>query len=298
MWSGLGSFGRYRVRMAIHIGCGSWRDDEYVGVLYPKGFPPKQRLRGYSQWFDRVELNASYHSLPTPEMMAGWAGQTSKGFFFDVKLPRGFSDDASAAAKNGLCERTLESIQPLLETKKFGVFLLTLSPSFTTKNHRLDELDDVVAKLRPHRIAVEFRSREWVEGDRLAEALDYFRSRKLVWVALDLPRVDSPKLLPPIDEVTNPDVAYMRLHGRNPNYLTGENAKDKHRYAYTEKDLKEIAWRIQKLAAKAKDVHVSVNNHAEDFAPKAAIALRRILGQPVLSTPPAMTDGGEQGSLF
>ncbi|MGC4074207.1 MAG: DUF72 domain-containing protein [Nibricoccus sp.] len=285
--------------MAIHIGCGSWRDDEYVGVLYPKGFPPKQRLRGYSQWFDRVELNASYHSLPTPEMMAGWAAQTSKDFFFDVKLPRGFSDNAAAAAKSGLCERTLESIRPLLDAKKFGMFLLTLSPSFTAKKHQLEELDDVVETLRPHRIAVELRSRDWVEGARLTETLEHFRSRGLVWVALDLPRINSPALIPPIDEVTNPSAAYMRLHGRNPHYLSGENAKDKHRYSYPERELKQIAERIQSLAAKAKDVHVSVNNHAEDFAPKAAIALRRLLGQPVRTDLPELTEGGgEQGALF
>lgn len=36
---------------------------------------------------------------------------------------------------------------------------------------------------------------------------------------------------------------------------------------------------MRRVATKAKDVHVSVNNHAEDFAPKAAIALRRLLGQ-------------------
>jgi uncharacterized protein YecE (DUF72 family) len=284
--------------MAIHIGCGSWRDDEYVGVLYPKKLPEKKRLLFYTKWFDRVELNATYHALPKVESVQAWEAQTPEGFFFDVKLPRGFSDDPAAAAKNGLCERMHEMIAPFLAAKKFGVFLLTLSPSFTTKHRSLEELDEVVEKLRPHRIAVEFRNRDWVEGARLAATLDYFRTRGLVWVALDLPRIDSPKLLPPIDEVTNPAVAYMRLHGRNPNYLLGENAKDKHRYAYTEKDLKEIAARIQKLATKAKDVHVSVNNHAEDFAPKAAIALRRLLGQPVPSAIPEMTDGDGQSSLF
>jgi uncharacterized protein YecE (DUF72 family) len=281
--------------MAIHIGCGSWRDDEYVGVLYPKKLPEKKRLAVYTKWFDRVELNATYHALPKLEYVQAWEAQTPQGFFFDVKLPRGFSDNPAASAKDGLCERTLEMIQPFLEAKKFGVFLLTLSPSFTTKRHRLEELDDVVEKLRPHRIAVELRNRDWVEGDRLAETLEYFRKRKLAWVALDLPRIDSPKLLPPIDEVTNPAVAYMRLHGRNPNYLSGENAKDKHRYAYTERDLKEIVTRIQKLATKATDVHVSVNNHAEDFAPKAAIALRRLLGQPV---PDGLPSEDGQGTLL
>lgn len=271
--------------MAIHIGCGSWADPEYVGVLYPRGWPQNERLRGYAQWFDRIELNASYHRLPTPEMIAGWAEQTPAGFLFDIKLPKDFSDNAGAAIKAGMGDRVLRSIQPLLDAKKFGAFLFTLAPSFSRRNHRLEELDGVVEKLRPHRMAVELRHRDWVEADALPATLEYFRSRKLAWVALDLPALSSPKLLPAIDEVTHPQLAYMRLHGRNPDYLNAKDAAGRHHHDYTEVELEEIAGRIRTLGTRAKDVHVSVNNHALDFAPKAALALRRLLGQSVRTEP-------------
>jgi hypothetical protein len=31
--------------MAIRVGCGSWGDQEYVGLLYPPGLPAAKRLQ-------------------------------------------------------------------------------------------------------------------------------------------------------------------------------------------------------------------------------------------------------------
>ena len=69
--------------MAIHLGCGSWADAHYVGLLYPKGAAANTRLHLYAQWFDRIELNASYHNTPTARQVSDWASQTPPGFIFD-----------------------------------------------------------------------------------------------------------------------------------------------------------------------------------------------------------------------
>jgi uncharacterized protein YecE (DUF72 family) len=84
--------------------------------------------------------------------------------------------------------------------------------------------------------------------------------------------------MPPLDEVTQPQLAHLRLHGRNPRWPELKTAEEKHRYDYNDPELHEIAARARTLAAKAQEVHVVANNHASDFAPKAALALRRILG--------------------
>jgi uncharacterized protein YecE (DUF72 family) len=127
-------------------------------------------------------------------------------------------------------------------------------------------------------LAVELRHRGWVDGKAKAATRGFFRERKLVWVALDLPRLNLPSLLPPLDEVTNSNLAYVRLHGRNPGWAKAKSAAERHHWDYSARELKEIARRIRKLADRAKDVHVSLNNHAEDFAPKAALRLQEILG--------------------
>ena len=273
--------------MPIHIGCGSWTDDAYVGLLYPKGSPKTARLHTYAHWFDRVEVNSTYYATPSRKTVATWVAQTPAHFIFDVKLHRRFSENPRAAADGDLVEILLEALEPLLAAKRLGAFLLTLAPGFGPPRHALDELDGAAGKLRPHApLAVELRHRGWVEGAALASTLAYFRARQLSWVALDLPRLRASAILPPIDEVTDRALAYVRLHGRNPRYLQATDAAGRHHHDYTAAELEEIAARLEALAARAKNVHVSVNNHAENFAPKAALALRRLLGQPV---PPALS---------
>lgn len=285
--------------MAIRIGCGSWTDQDYVGLLYAKGTKPADRLRAYPHWFERVEVNASYYAIPTASTVAHWADQTPASFLFDLKLPRTFSEAPHRAATSAALPALLRALEPLIAAKKLGGFLLTLSPSFSPDQHRLDELDLTAQALLPIApLAVELRHRGWIHDARRSATLAFFRERKLTWVALDLPPINASAVLPPLDEVTTPSFAYVRLHGRNPRYLEAKTAAERHRHDYTPAELAEIAARIRSLAARAKDVHVSVNNHYADFAPKAALALRRLLGQPVPSSPPVHVDGDGQRSLF
>ena len=84
--------------------------------------------------------------------------------------------------------------------------------------------------------------------------------------------------MPVVDEVTNPQLAYLRLHGRRKDWLTLKDQEAKHTYAYSKKELQEIATRVKALANQAKTVHVVANNHAQDLAPKTALALQQLLG--------------------
>lgn len=261
----------------IHVGCGSWADDEYVGVLYPKELPKKERLRGYAAHFDRVEVNSTYYAVPSAATVQTWSELTPPGFVFDVKLHRVFSQSPKKSIAGDQPARLLQALQPIIEARKLGAFLLTLSPFFGPGKHSLAELDGLTEKLGPFPVAVELRHRGWVDGAARESTLDYFRRHGLAWVALDLPQLDAHEILPPIDEVTNPSLAYLRLHGRNPKYLEAESAEQRHDYKYGPAEIGEIAARIRGLAARAENVHVSVNTHAHDFAPKAALALKRRL---------------------
>lgn len=268
--------------MAIRIGCGSWADDDYAGLLFPKKLPKTERLRAYAQWFERIELNATYHALPPRARVAEWVSQTPEGFLFDVKLPNWFSTTPSASIQGTSVDKLLSVIRPMIDAHRLGGFLFTLLPSFSPKKNQLSELDGLAKRFEPFPVAVEIRHRGWIEEDRLSSTLDYFRQNQLAWVALDLPPLVASPILPPIDEVTHPSRAYMRLHGRNPDYLKkGQKASERHRYEYSEAELHEIIARIQSLASRAESVHVSVNTHCDDLAPKNALALRRLLGQPV-----------------
>lgn len=264
--------------MAIQIGTGSWTDAEYRGVLYPPGLPAGQRLRHYATRFDHVEVNSSYYATPRRAVVEEWAKETPPGFIFQIKLHRAISQNPAKAAEGDLPARILHSAQPLIEAGKLGSFLLVLPPSFGPEKHSLEELDALAEKLRPCRLAVELRDNGWVKGPRRERAVDHFRARQLVWVNVDMPKIKGSAIMPDVDEVTHPDLAYFRLHGRNPGWLEAKSAEERHRHEYTARQLDEIAARVQTMAAAAAQVCVVANNHARDYAPKAALALQERLG--------------------
>lgn len=266
-------------RPRISVGIGSWTDAEYTPLVFPKGVKSDERLKVYATRFDHVEVNSSYHAFPRRAWVENWAKQTPEGFVFDFKLHKRFSENpAASAGDEALVSQLLATAQPLIDAKKLGAFFLIMPPSFVPGRRHLEELDGVAEKLQPHLLAVELRHRGWMEAEQREQTLDYFRARKLVWIAVDMPRVEGSTIMPPVDEVTNPRLAYLRLHGRRNDWPKLKTAEERHTYEYPANELKEIAARVRGLAEKADEVHVVANNHAEDFAPKAALALQRLLG--------------------
>ena len=88
-------------------------------------------------------------------------------------------------------------------------------------------------------------------------------------------------IMPFLDAITAPGLAYLRLHGRNAlAYVTGKTVAERFHHEYADAELDEVADRAQALARQAEVVHVVFNNNSRDFAPRAAERLRRKLGQP------------------
>ncbi len=268
--------------MSIRVGIGSWADVEYSGVLYPKAVKAVQRLPWYATQFNHVEVNSSYYRTPTRALTASWVKATPPGSTFTVKLHRAFSQSPAKTADGDLPKRLLAGVAPLVRASRLAAFLPVLPPSFEPNRLALTERDGLAERLRPHLLAVELRDRRWVTGRVRVRTFDYFRERGFVFVGVDLPRIEDSTMLPPLDAVTNPRLAYLRLHGRNSSWLAAKSAAERHDYAYAARELQEIARRVRRLAGKADEVHVIANNHAHDFAPRTALALQRLLRVSIL----------------
>ena len=264
--------------MVFRIGTGSWADPEYKTLLTAPGVPPGDRLQAYAAHFNHVEVNATAYRTPPAKQVDAWVRATPGDFTFSVKLHQRCSQSPERAADDeGLVRRIRESIRPLVEAGRFTCFLLVLPATFRPGKHQLEELTPLGERLAPHPIAVELRHREWVTPEQRSLTLAFFRTRGLVWVAVDMPQLEESTLLPPVDEVSHPELAYLRCHGRNAKWPEVKSAAEKHRHDYTAPELAELAARAQTLSRSARVVHVIANNHAADFAPKAALALRRQL---------------------
>jgi uncharacterized protein YecE (DUF72 family) len=143
-----------------HVGCSGWAYTSWKPDFYPAKLPAKKFLEYYATRLNSVEVNYTFRSLPSATTVAAWLEATGSDFSFSFKAPQRIThilrlrDCADAFAK------FVQSIQPVIDAKRFGVVLVQLPPNFKADPERLESfLSDVVfAKLR---IAFEFRHESW-----------------------------------------------------------------------------------------------------------------------------------------
>jgi uncharacterized protein YecE (DUF72 family) len=294
----------------ILVGTASWSDPGFVERWYPKKMPAGERLQWYAQHFEMVEVNSTFYSVPELRMVERWCAATPDDFTFDVKLHQLFSfhstpakllppdlqrrveTDAKGRVKStpdlreALLKNFLRSMSIFRDAGKLGVLLLQLSPAFSPRKHQLRELQRLIEMLSDYDLAIEFRNRNWAVGDQLQLTIDFLRKYHAIFVNVDAPASDHFMVMPSdVDEVTNSKVAYVRLHGRNEKaYITGKTVAARFDYDYSESEIAEVAQRSRKLAKEARELHVIFNNNNLDYAPRAALRLRKALGQ-IVKTP-------------
>jgi uncharacterized protein YecE (DUF72 family) len=296
----------------IVVGTASWSDPGFVERWYPKKLPAGDRLSWYAQHFDLVEVNSTFYSAPEPRMVERWCAATPDDFTFDVKLHQLFSFHSTPAkllppdlrdrvktggkgkvkptrdVQEALLKHFLRAAAMFRSAGKMGVLLLQLSPAFSPRKHELNELEPLIKMLHGHELAIEFRNRNWVLDAQLESTINFVRKHGAIFVNVDAPASDHFTVMrSDVDEVTNSDVAYLRLHGRDAKaYVTGKTVAARFDYDYDENEIEEVAQRTTRLAKEARDVHVIFNNNNLDYAPHAALRLRKALGQIVNPPPP------------
>jgi uncharacterized protein YecE (DUF72 family) len=294
----------------ILVGTASWSDPGFVEHWYPTKMPAGDRLAWYAQHFQMVEVNSSFYSVPDPRLVERWCRSTPDDFVFDVKLhqllsrhsanlkllPPALQKKAEADAKGrvtltpkiegAMIDEFRRPLEILRAAGKLGALLLQLSPGFSPKKHQLGELDDLLGALADYRLAIELRNRNWVEGENLETTLSFFRKHAATLVSVDAPAEKHFTIMPPdLNAITNPELAYLRLHGRNAHaYTTGKTVAARFDYDYSDEEIEEIADRARELGKEAKELHVVFNNNALDYAPHAALRMRKALGQMIPST--------------
>jgi uncharacterized protein YecE (DUF72 family) len=296
----------------ILVGTASWSDPGFVERWYPKKMPAHERLGWYAQHFEMVEVNSTFYSVPDSRMVERWCAATPDDFIFDVKLHQLFSFHStqakllppelkrlastdekgkvsvSPALRAAMLDSFLKPMSILQSAGKLGVFLLQLSPAFSPRKHELAELAPLIETLADFSLAIEFRNRNWVVGDQLTSTINFLREHRVAFVNVDAPATDHFSIVPSdLNQITNRDVGYLRLHGRDAKaYLTGKTVAARFNYDYPAEEIDEVAERSRKLACDAKEVHVVFNNNNLDYAPRAAIRLRKALGQSVAELSP------------
>jgi uncharacterized protein YecE (DUF72 family) len=115
--------------------------------------------------FDTVEVNATFHAVPSDSTVRGWYSRTPPGFRFALKFPREISHDLRLALPEAEAPtRDFLRVADLLQDK-CGPLLLQLPPSFDRSPANRRTLARFLDLLPTHRhpLAVELRHASWID---------------------------------------------------------------------------------------------------------------------------------------
>jgi uncharacterized protein YecE (DUF72 family) len=265
---------------SLHIGTSGYSFPDWVGTIYPPNARPADFLGHYAEWFDTVEVNATYYRIPTPRTIEAMRRKAPEAFTFTVKLPKEMTHQREGAAQ--AVAPFLDGIAPLRSAEQLGAVLAQFPFSFkrTPENER--HIERIAKPFREAGlpIVVEFRHDSWYD-DAVFERL---RDLGVGFVNVDLP--DLPALPRPSSIVTS-EIGYIRLHGRNAAmWWEHPTPSDRYDYLYDDGELDAWAQRIEAVADLAKTTFVFNNNCHLGQSVVNALQLHQRLGLPRPETAP------------
>jgi uncharacterized protein YecE (DUF72 family) len=297
------------VTSKILVGTASWTDKTLIGCgrFYPPACKTaEQRLRFYAQQFEMVEVDSSYYAMPTPQNAQLWADRTPEHFVFNVKAFRLFTgheaqttvlhrdiqqalgpdvprsvhyEDLPAEIRDELWRRFIEALAPLQAAGKLGAVHFQFAPWVLRNKAGMAHVEHCVEKMPGHLLAAEFRHGTWFHGEDLERTLEWERGLGLVHTVVDSPQGFA-NCVPCVWDVTNPQLAIVRLHGRNKDTWNKKGlaaSSARFDYRYSQDELAAMVPELEHLATLAEHVHVIFNTNNEDQGQVGARMMRALL---------------------
>jgi uncharacterized protein YecE (DUF72 family) len=267
----------------VRVGTSGYAYPEWVnGGFYPSGTRPGGMLTLYARRFSVAELNYTWYQMPKAPAIDRMRRLVPAEFTFAVKLTRTMTHEVDRDQWRGEVARYRDGIAPLVMADQLAAVLLQLPPSFERTHPRRHYLAALLDELAGLPLAVEFRHVSWA-ADRVFVELE---RRRVTLVAVDAPPL--PYLFPPLDVVTNPDLFYVRFHGRNASGWRSGNMQKQFDYCYDRRELEDwAATRIPAMAARSRRGLVFFNNHVRAQAPVNARHLMTLLAEQGLTERPS-----------
>jgi uncharacterized protein YecE (DUF72 family) len=293
----------------VRYGTAGWSFPDWYGCFYPKrkpddgpgslftgvlesedsdvGLAKREPLRYYARYFDLVEVNSSFYGIPRPTTSVRWADLTERTqgppFLFSAKVPHTMTHEGRLLQRE--VEAFRDFLAPLRDRERLIAVLAQFPGHFAWCPRAKGLLGGLREALDGLPLVVEVRHASW----QTSSAVDFLRDQEATLASIDMPQARD--TLPPSELITQPELAYVRLHGRNSEaWFDSKAGRDqRYDYLYSPPELDGWARRISTLSKAAKRTFVIANNHYRGQAPANALELRRLGGEGV-TVPRALSE--------
>ena len=265
----------------IRIGISSWGG---LPGFYPSGVKAGDKLAWYARFFSVVEINVSFYRLVRPDTYRRWSDATPDDFIFDVKAFQELTHFREPPP-DATFDAFRDSYAPLREAGKLGGILWQFPPRFTNTQVSRAYLRRIATQMAGDLSIVEFRHYTWLTPEAAPGTLRLLEELNLAYAIADEPQIPN-DTLPLVVAVTNPALAYVRLHGRNVETWYRGGGGTRYDYDYSATELDDLARISVDLAGQAQAVHVMFNNNARGAGARNALALADLLGLSAENPPP------------
>ena len=189
----------------VYAGTSGFSYPAWRGHFYPPDLPASQMLAFYSRALGSVEINHTFHRLPTPALVDAWTSATPPAFRFALKAPQRITHrlrlrDAAAPARD-FCNVARRF------GRRLGPLLFQLPPNLRWDAPRLEAF--LAALPAGLEYAFEFRDAGWFRDETYA-LLERYRGALCI--------ADAESLATPF--VATAPFGYLRL--RREDYTEGD----------------------------------------------------------------------------
>lgn len=245
----------------IYIGTSGWSFN--WEVLFNEDIKKRDKLKFYSENFNSAEANYSFYRLPTAKTIDNWKKEVNNNFKFSLKL-------SSYITHNKRLEKVKTPLKKFLQRyrrldKNAGPILVQLPQNFHFDKEKLEKFLKTLEesrkdlKLKPLKIAFEFRHESWFENKETISILKKYKATLVFAHSSKYPYPDK-------EDLTSPYFIYFRLHG----------PKELFSSLYSKKELEIWKKKIIKLSQK-RQVYFYFNNDKHNYSMKNLLTLKELL---------------------
>ncbi len=278
----------------LYVGTAGWSYKDWIGSFYPKSQSVSfDWLEFYSDYFNTVEVNASYYTYIAAKTVEGWIRKVEEkeDFLFSIKLHQDFTHKRNFTPEQ--IKAVKQNLDLLNNANRLAGLLIQFPYSYTLNKENANHVKNLVEIFEEYEKFIEVRHKSWF----IQRFFDFAGSHKSSLCTIDQPVIGEAVEFKPLIVGDN---LYIRFHGRNEkawknsigNFKkeqTYEEQSERYNYLYTPGELFEIEQKIKEVFDKVKKIFVILNNHPKGNAVANALELLHMLGERIKINVPETT---------